>query len=154
MKEIQVASGRGQYYGNPIFTGHQPIAYQGAANAPLAVDEQYSRASHRLIREISMESTYESQHTQQRSISEEDMAERNVDDEEDDDEEIGFGGNIKRKFLEVLRRRSLKEHDAGANLEGLVPGNLQTLKAVAALAAVAGGMGGGAADPDKTAANG
>ncbi|VDO02085.1 unnamed protein product [Rodentolepis nana] len=57
---------------------------------------------------------------------------------------------MKRRFFDALKRKSSRDHDD----DGLGPGNLQTLKAVAALAAVAGGMGGGTTDPDKTVANG
>lgn len=151
MKEIQVASGRGQYYGNPAFLTRQNLALQSSVTAPLAVDEKYSRPSPRMLRETSVESTYESQHTQQQSMSEE---EEDEEEDEEDDEGGRFGGNLKRRFIEALRRRASKDHEGGTHLEGLVPGNLQTLRAVAALAAVAGGMGGSSTDPDKTAANG
>uniref|UniRef100_A0A0R3SHF9 SAM domain-containing protein n=2 Tax=Hymenolepis diminuta TaxID=6216 RepID=A0A0R3SHF9_HYMDI len=152
MKEIQVASGRGQYYGNPTFTARHQFAYQTSITAPLAVDEQYSRTPQHLFREISLESTYESQNTQRNPTLDKELGGQNDEDEEEEDEEedIGFGGNLKRRFFEALRRKSSKDHDDG----GLGPGNLQTLKAVAALAAVAGGMGGGTNDLDKTAANG
>ncbi|CDS42162.1 transient receptor potential cation channel [Echinococcus multilocularis] len=148
MKEIQVASGRSQYYGNPAFLARQHLAFQSSVTAPLAVDEKYSRPSPRMLRETSVESTYESQHTQQQSMSEDEE-----DEEEEDEEAVGFGGNLKRRFIEALRRRTSKDHEGGTHLEGLAPGNLQTLRAVAALAAVAGGMGGGSTDPEKTAAN-
>ena len=149
MKEIQVISGRGQYYGNPAFIGRHQLTLQSSITAPLAVDEQYSSPSPRMVRETSVESTYESQHTQQQSMSEA---------EEEEDEEVdeggGFGGNLKRRFFEALRRRTSKDEVGETRFEGLGAGNFQTLKAVAALAAVAGGMGGGATDPEKTAANG
>lgn len=153
MKEIQVASGRGQYYGNPNFAARQHFAYQSSVTAPLAVDEQYSRTPQHLFREESLESNYESQNTQRDSMFETEMgAEEEEEEDSDDNEEevVGFGGQLKRRFIEALRRRNSKDHDD----VGFGPGNLQTLKAVAALAAVTGGMGGGTTDPEKTAANG
>uniref|UniRef100_A0A5K3FFH8 Lipase_3 domain-containing protein n=1 Tax=Mesocestoides corti TaxID=53468 RepID=A0A5K3FFH8_MESCO len=153
MKAIQVASGRGQHYGNPNFIGRQHVVLpHTTAAAPLAVHEQSSRPAPLMFRESSIESTYESQHAQQQSISGEEEDED--DDDDDEEEEVGLGGHLKRRLIEVLRRGTAKENESG-HFEGLLPGNLQTLKAVAALAAVAGGMGGGGGptDPDKTAAN-
>lgn len=167
MKEIQVASGRGQYYGNVSFAGRHPLTLHSTTSppsaAPLALAEQYYRNAPVMVRQDSLESTYESQLTPKQSISEVEGEGGDDDDDDDDEDEdeliIGFGSHLKRRLFDAFRRRMSRDADGGGGYGGgkaetFAPGNLQTLKAVAALAAVAGGMGGGAADPEKTAANG
>ncbi|BHF64679.1 Transient receptor putative cation channel sub M member 2 [Sparganum proliferum] len=128
-----------------LFSQVEPYAYEAETFAPLArsapsIDEPvHTKVA--LLRESSMESTYESQHTALGNG-------RGETGSSGSDSETGnLRTQLKKKLVEVLRKRSPETMDPT-----LGTGNLQTLKAVAALAAVAGGMGGGA-DHEKVTTN-
>ncbi|VDL93549.1 unnamed protein product [Schistocephalus solidus] len=129
-----------------LFNQVEAYGYETEAFAPLArsapsIDEPV-HTKETLLRESSMESTYESQHTTLGNG-------RGETSSSGSDGETGnLRTQLKKKLVEVLRKRPPETMDTT-----LGTGNLQTLKAVAALAAVAGGMGGGA-DHEKVTANG
>lgn len=162
MKELQVAS-QGQVYGN--IDSHLNSSSQHAllnassaciglndpqTFAPLAssIDEPTRSV---MVRESSVESTYESQNALMTRSGGYNLSEaedeEGSEDAENEEEDFNFRKHLKKRLYEALRRKSQE------GLEAMDKGNLQTLKAVASLAAVAGGMG-ATHELDKTVANG